>query len=448
MTNTSSILLAAGRRAATYAAKEAAKYAAQQVYKEAVKTGKSYISGTVKKVFRPRPATATKPKTKTTTYKVKPSRYTKKRKLAKLVGTTKNKNIYNRKYKSVRRNNTGPLQLQSRIQSGDSLPNMTFARLQWRGSAGLNMAVGRGANPGSTQVNSRSFCLNELSSTGPCLESVVTFNHGPTYMPLWQSLYKEYMVLGTKFTVKINPMIQSENIATKAQTGNPNFDVVVPTNAQPGYWYIRVNYKRNTPLDEIGYPIAPGAASSIDIKSENYWASLREFLSDPTVSYKKDRTVVRNKLHQHHTGDLGTSALGHVSTNTTSSFSTEIESSNRPITLSVKFSAKKDFKDKNIINNFPWTEWNTNLADPYRFHVRFGYIGFNANGTVAYHIPVDRQTTKFCEVDIQYFVGLREPNIGPHDKNIDPDARMAMQELDLLDEELDLEEEPDLEEDE
>lgn len=432
---TQSLIYQTGKRAVAYAAKEAAKYAAQQVYKEAVRTGKNYISGTVKRAFRPRTTTATtyKPRYKPT-YRaaVKPSRrtYTKKRKLVKLVGTSKNKNIYNRKYKPVRRHNTGPLQLQSRLQSGDSLPNMTFARLKWRGSGGLSFATNS-----AQDVGRRSFCLNELSANGPALATHSGLDHGPTYLPLWEKLYEEYMVFGSKFTVKISPMVQSTLIAAKTQTGGTAF-YSVPANAQPGYWYIRVYYKRNTPSDEIGYPIQPGTSTTIDDKLEDYWPSLREFLSDPTVTYKKDRTVVRNKLHQHHTGDLGSTTSGNIPTNSTSSFSTEIESHNKPVTLSIKFSAKKDFKDKNIMQNFPWMDFNSSLADPYRFHVRYGYIGFNSNGNVAYHIPVDRQVSKFCETEIEYFVGLRNPLIGPHTETMPASNRMAMDEpMEIPDEE-------------
>lgn len=348
-------------------------------------------------------------------------------KLKRLVGTTKNKNVYNKKFKSVRRHNTGPLQLQQRIQSGDSLPQMTFARLQWRGSCGLPFAVGYDPSPSATSINTRSFILNELNENGPCLGTVANFTHGPTYLPLWRSLYKEYLVLGSKFTVKINPLIQSKSIAAKG-TSSTTINNIVPDGAQPGYWYARVTYVRNpggADPKRIGSPIEPGSGSLNDLKTENLWSSLRDFLTDPTVTYKKDRTVVRNKLHQHHAGDLSTQTNGVLNTKSTTSFTTEIESSNKPVTLTLKFSAKKDFKDKNILRNFPFMEWDESLANNYRYSIRFGYIGFDTTGLIKYHIPVDRQVEKFCEIDISYFVALRDPMINPNNSTLPPASRMA-----------------------
>lgn len=341
-----------------------------------------------------------------------------------LVGKTRT-NIYNKYSKRMRRGNKGKLSLQQRLQSGMSLPNTTFAKLHWRGSSMMGFhTCTPGVVPSDATrrfVDTRSFCLNDLSSP-PSFAGSPEFQHHVTYSRMWNQLYKEYQVFGAKAKFRLTaPLLPKYLSATKNAVDNSN-DSTVPFNAQPGYWYVRAYYTRRSNdtgvPDSVGHPITRGT-TALDDKTEEYWGSLREFLTDPTVTYIKDKTNIRSKIHVHSSakitgqeGDTSSVDFGDKVTST----SYEIETSTKPVTLSVNFSAKKHFEDKNPMTNGPWKDWDNPLAQNDQFNVRLGYIGFDETGSVAYHVPVDRSQSRFVEVDISYFVGFRHPLITPHDE--------------------------------
>lgn len=353
-----------------------------------------------------------------------------------LVGTTRN-NVYTKTSKRMRRGNKGKLSLQQRLQSGMSLPNTTFAKLHWRGSQLIYFVTARKDQPPTSGpvsfVNTRSFCLNDLSSP-PSFDGSPEFLHHVNYSRMWEQLYREYQVFGAKARFKLNPALLPTGLSTAQRVSNDSTVAYVPENAQPGYWYVRAYYTRrgsrhNSNPDTVGHPIARFTSSQLDDKSEEYWGSLREFLSDPTVTYVKDKTNIRTKIHVHSSSKINGNQppveLVPLSEKTTST-SYEIETSTKPVTLTVNFSAKKHFEDKNPMTNGPWRDWDTQLDLDEQFNVRIGYIGFDATGSVAYHCPVDRTLGRFVEVDISYFVGFRDPLISPHDEPAFPDGRMAL----------------------
>lgn len=364
--------------------------------------------------------------------------YNKTKKLNKLVGKTPKRSIYTRKTKTMRRFNTAKLSLQSRLQNGGALPNTTFARLFWRGSCNMLLATNHKTNvtpiPANVvSVEQRTLCLNDLSSSP---SYAFHLQHPVTYSAMWQTLYKRYQVLGSKVKLKINPSFypnyMSGNSRDKVVTpaGYAGLDTGIPNNAQPGYWYIRAHYHRSSDgsnFDPVGHPITKKPSVS-DPMTEEHWDNLRDFLSDPTVTFKKDMTNIRTKLHLTGTQNLlNNTAMEAV--NNTSSTTYEIETTTKPIYLSCGFSAKKHFQDKNPLRNQPFLAWNENLAEDYRFQVRFGYIGFDSSGKIAYHIPIDRNLSRFVEIEINYFVALREPRITPH-QEISPLALRAAMTLD------------------
>lgn len=355
----------------------------------------------------------------------------KQRKLNKLVGKpVPKKSVYERKRKTMRRYNSGKLSLQQRLQNGGALPNTTFARLFWRGSRAIAfgcIAPGAPVGTSSAQVRIRTMCLNDISQSPNYAASL---NQPITYAPMWKSLYNKFLVLGAKLKVKINPTYYPERFATTTNTDSTS-DSKVPRDAQPGYWYIRAYYKRNKDGEgEVGHPIKPSADGE-DPHQENWWPNLREFLSDPTVTYVKDVTNVKTKMHVHHTANILDNASGPISNPPTTNFSYEIETSTKPVYLTCNFSAKKHFQDKNTLTDRDFISWDESLAIDQRFEVRFGYIGFNSVGNVAYHIPIDRNTNRMCEMEVQYFVALREPKITPHDDTIPASsARIAYEEPD------------------
>lgn len=357
------------------------------------------------------------------------------KKLNRLVGKpAPRKSIYNRRTKTMRQYNSGKLSLQQRLQNGGALPNTTFARMFWRGSCGTDFAC---RNPllatGDSQiVNNRTLCLNDIS-VSPVYTYIPNMQHSVTYSPLWRTLYEKYMVLGAKCKIKINTQYYPAGLADMAIADTVNFTerYNVPPDAQVGYWYVRAYYNRATipggDPTPVGQPIVRGSSAD-DPKTEDFWPNLREFLSDPTVTFKKDTTNIRTKLHIHsdanvyNTLDDPTSNKQKIAPSTGTSY--EIETATKPVYLTCNFSAKKHFQDKNPLRNRPFNEWDTTLNPIHRFQIRYGYIGFNSTGTVAYHIPIDRNPSRMVELEIQYFVALRDPKITPHDKDIpvDPEA--------------------------
>lgn len=390
--------------------------------------------------------------------KVRKVRKTKK--INRLVGkSAPRKSIYSRRTKTMRQYNSGKLSLQQRLQNGGALPNTTFARMFWRGSCGTEFTT---KNPLATvgdsgPVNSRTLCLNDISSS-PVYSNVTQMKHGVTYAPLWKTLYERYLVLGATCKIKINtqyyPSLLSNMATGSTDPETHNHKYSVPANAQPGYWYVRAYYKRSAVAGgdptPVGHPIVQGSSSD-DPKTEDLWPNLREFLSDPTVTFKKDTTNIRTKLHIHSAANLYNATDGNptgyapVAPSTGTSY--EIETATKPVYLSCNFSAKKHFQDKNPLRNQPFNEWDTNLSTDYRFQIRFGYIGFSSDGDVAYHIPIDRNFRRMVEFEIQYFVALRDPRINPHDPIIpvDPEALRKLDEDVVMFNEL--EPEPDGEDD-
>lgn len=428
-------------------------------------TAKSAPQVTYNKVFVPRTySRRTYPRTfrrTYTAYKKKFTRpvqrkYRKKAKLNKLVGKpVGRKSIYNKRAKKMRTYNTGKLSLQSRFQNGGSLPNTTFARLFWRGSQTCNFSnlkFNATAGTASQDVQSRTYCLNDISLS-PSYSNLAVMKHTVTYAPIWKSLYKQYIILGATAKFKINPSFYPTSYSTSGlPPGASQQAPQVPRNAQPGYWYVRAYYKRSTPYlsDDgavVGHPISPSPNSTVaDPKTEILWPTLREFLSDPTVTYKKDKTNVRSKLHVHTAGDIYANSPSAMPSGPSTGVSYEIETATRPVYLKVNFSAKKHFQDKNILRNGSWIDWDENLPESERFQVRFGYIGFANNGTTSYHVPIDRNMDRFVETEIQYFVGLRDPLVNPHSEQLSniSMAREAIEQLpDTFDEELESEYDPD-----
>lgn len=346
----------------------------------------------------------------------------KKRKINKLVGPPAK--TYNVKSKRMRRNNKGTLSLQDRLQSGKSLPNVTFARLFWRGSGNVAFqGVGKEAINRPNGLNDLYYTLNDITNS-PSWSYQTNLNHGVTYAPLWQSLYREYMVYGAKINFKISPTILSDFKSNLPNpTPNTGTDSSVPANAQPGYWYVRAYYHRN-PTVTTPEPVGDfmDRSPSNDLGRENHWPNLRSFLSDPTVTYKKDTTVVRTQLQIQAPYGLttsgGTNIQGTIPTIPSATTTTVIESSTKPVTLSVNYSAKKHHSVMNPAQDLNWNNFATSPNEISSFSVRIGYIGFHNDGTVAYHSPIDRNFKRFVETEVQYFVSFRGPKIDPHDSAI------------------------------
>lgn len=199
-----------------------------------------------------------------------------------------------------------------------------------------------------------------------------------------------------------------------------------PRNATPGYWYIRANYKRGQ--EYVGAPIQLGT----DDYLEQNWSRLRDFLSDPTVSWKKDLTVIKQKTVTNSTGNLATA---NANLETTTNVMYELESVQKPVYLSANFSYRKHFQDKNPMKNgvFKRTDEQSAVWDLENgFRVRMGYIGFDATGYVTYHIPLDRDLMRYVEVDLKWAVTLRDPIMGPDGESQEMAMRMLKEQAEAM----------------
>jgi len=339
-----------------------------------------------------------------------------------------NRNIFNRKFKKMRRYNRAPLMLYKRLVTGQPLPESTFAKLHWRGSGNLTFVVNTAAPsaPGNIPFQ-RSLVLNDIrgspmmgsfAPTSPWLEPF-------RYFALWKLLYRDYLVLGAKIRVSIKQTSWPIRIAGPEPDTSNFLENSVPLNAQPGYYYIRCYYFRASPVigggarDSVGHPIDTSAQS----KSEQYWSCLSEFLQDTTVTWKKDPITIRRKLAFSTPAVIQNNSEGEFAMYPTSAVNYEVECSSKPIVLTAGFSAKKHWEDTNILRNGPWRNLMSGAAlpDVDQFRVRFGYIGFDASGQVSYHIPLDRQPERFAEIDVKYAVAWRTPLMdaeGPITENI------------------------------
>jgi len=349
----------------------------------------------------------------------------------------KGKSIFKRKFKKMRKYNRAKLHLQNRLQLGENLPYTSFCKAYYRGSSVLDFGTNAPMPAAALPIPvGRSFCLNDIS-TSPWLGSTVgsyagaAMNTSIRWNSMWQTLYEQYLVLGAKMNLTIKPCAYPNALAPPLPESG-GIQHQVPFGAQPGYYYIRAYYKRAPYLtaDDVGHPIGVVQDSSggpgDDDMAEDYWPTLKDFLSDPTVTWKKDPTVVRQQTRFVTPATIDITTGTNVLLTPTSQVEYSIESSNKPINLSVTFSAKKHFEEQNIMRNGTWATWDTSLADSRQFRVRFGYIGFNGGGTTDYHIPLDRNFFRFCEVDIRYFVALRNPRIGPSTEFVPPTADAFM----------------------
>eukprot|EP00388_Colpodella_angusta_P012180 GDKJ01030948.1.p1 GENE.GDKJ01030948.1~~GDKJ01030948.1.p1 ORF type:complete len:266 (+),score=-0.42 GDKJ01030948.1:40-798(+) len=177
------------------------------------------------------------------------------------------------------------------------------------------------------------------------------------------------------------------------------------------------------------------------VGTERLWSDLQEFLSDPTVNWVKDTTIVKAKLLATRTdpdSSIEISPLdpltrqARVSPNTALTY--EIESSRKAIYLRQRFSYAKHFGDKNYMKNATFfdlgtpgdTGTMTGPNDVQSFKIRTGYIAFDNVNKTSIHVPIDRIPDRHVEYTLQQNVRLRDPAFGPRGSNEEQLAKMAM----------------------
>lgn len=366
-------------------------------------------------------------------------------KARRMTGRVFSTNMYRRRFKRMRRFNQGKLALQSRLQGGATLPWQTYARFVWRASCETSTCA---ANPYQTQVADpladRTFILNQLHKR-VALAAQEGLQVTPTWWNVMSSLYEKYLVLGCKFDVTITPTTFPKRLIHSSwddvnPTNTPTARVL-PLNVKSGYWYLRVRYIRasgptGTELESVGHPIdftarppqaGSGSALDVDNKTEQLWPSLREFLADPTVTWKKDTTFVRRKIQVHTQMPIdpqNNSGVGLDFPGLDNKVSYEIEANTRPVRLSVGFSARKHF-GVNPRREVPYTAFSgiDQLHPNQCFFVRVGYVAFDENDNVTYSVPLSRNDNVTMEYNMQYYCALREPRVGPYDQPMLPEGQ-------------------------
>jgi hypothetical protein len=300
------------------------------------------------------------------------------------------RSIYNRRSKRMRPFNRGALSLQSKLMNGVSLPYQTAVSLYFRGTSAVLF------NNVPTSNASRTFCLNSIMYASR--STIPIFNYsGWRYLDMWKMLYRKYCIIGSRITATIH----RSNSTNSAMSGL-NY-----TGEYPGYWYVRCFYYRDFDTTQaVGHPITP-----LTPQSEALWENRRDFIADPTVTFVQETRPRTNKV-----GYLGGPTTTTSSNPLLPSLNTyvEMEYNTKTIRLSANFSLRKHFATNNPLRDMPFLLWNDDfLNSSQAFYVQFGFIAFDAAGTVSAHTPFDRQPQRNLTIDIRTKAVLREPLIGP-----------------------------------
>lgn len=363
-------------------------------------------------------------------------RYRRKLRSRKGAGVPRIRNPYGRRFKRIRKYNKAKLSLQSRLQSGQSLPYQTAARFYWKGSGTINFTstVDNGNNPGSVALGNMDqvFWLNDVNYQMDPLNMGVRYNNFKgdfSYKPVWSAFYAESLVMGSKIKLRISRPVYPSFTAKMYFPNDGNTvppvgirdDMRVPSNAMHGFWYIRVRYQRATdetlprPSDFVGH--------ATNVSDNTLWSNMRDFQSDASVSWKRDRLPRATKMG-FLKGASNITTNGNLFSGNTDATATfqpyyEVSLSNAPVTWTFSYSLRKHLMDKNAIRNATWSGLRTDGGTPapvpekQLFLLKMGYIAFDATGTTCFCTPIDRIADRTVEAEIQYYVLLREPRITP-----------------------------------
>lgn len=336
----------------------------------------------------------------------------------------KRKSVYSpyRKVKKARRFNRGKLRLHSAFCSGASLPKETSTRVYWRGSAVIQFG---NAGTSTDERYDQTFCLSRLNGPQINYGTIPNGMKGKVaYADSWIGLYESGLVTGSKIKMIIrNPLYPSNLTNVRASTDTETAKAI-PADLMYGFWYVRYYYSRYQPNTLTGNPsLIVGEPITGDMTG--LWSNMRDFMSDSTVTWVRDKLPRAMKMHYTRpNSDHNVNAHNQLfpMQGDGCAVTYEMEYSTRPVTLIASFSRKKHFQQPVNESNFePIHELgNTGLyTAPTRvapqMYVYFGYIGFNAAGDRVCTRPADRIETKQIEVQYMARIRLRDPKIEPFD---------------------------------
>lgn len=350
----------------------------------------------------------------------------------------KARSIYNKRRKGQRLYNVGKFNLMKNISSGGRLPFETTCVMFYRHQQEQTFR--------NTALENKNRTLNmntiryPLANTSDMAGGVELNKY--QWIGMLRQMYQEYCITGAKVLIEIKPIVWNYFLITSQKTvgvdpENIEQDYTVPANITFGYWYVRVFYRKKNGALQIdqdmnvgGFMNTPNTPTMAGVGTERIWRTRRDFLSDPTVSYVRDRTTKREKIHQSVNnpsligagiGGNGTSSAfgASASTQGTERIEYEMERDTRTITLKQYFSYRKHIGDKNWRNNITWYPIGTGEVDasgpsfPDNFQCRIGYIGFTGDGSSSYHVPIDRNNKRDVTWNMTCRIRLRKPRLGP-----------------------------------
>lgn len=298
------------------------------------------------------------------------------------------------------------MDLTKKMVMGESLPYIGFGRARY---AGVHMWYPYTAD--STNYDPSTFQINAI--VGAEVSSPGKINYGGLY----NVLYDQYLVLGAKFVVNLQPcpvshvptgtVLESQSV-TGPKPGNHPFS---------GYWYMRFYYpglnNASMATDSIGVPINLAASDSASADLPVRWKREIDFLQDKSVIYTKDMRSWYSAYHEQH--------ITNATTYTNLNRELGVWVKARGPTLKFKFSAKKQYRQQNILaghfgtdtsdENPFWADWASVPSVP--FLLRFGYVAFDyssngaASQTLTFFPPLLQAYR--CQVSIDYYLAMRMP---------------------------------------
>lgn len=329
-------------------------------------------------------------------------RFTKRKSFRRRIPST-----FRRRQKKPRRNMRGSMMnLGRKMVVGQSLPFIGFGRCRYSGVYQFPMT---GTN--TNLCNTSTWQVNQVG--GSFMSGVGEFN----YSSIYKLLYKEYLVLGTKIKINLQPSL-IRTLTSSTQKLNDQGSGEPGTTIWPGYWYLRVYYPGlsaiTDPDSRMGVPISMTVPDNSNSDLAARWKREIDFLNDRSVIYTRDMRSWYYGLHE--------SAVGTTFNSLSRELGVHVKA--RGPSLIYKFSAKKMYRQKNLLaGHFARTDANFNAANPFwaewnqsplvPVFIRFGYVRFDysVNGpesqTLHWVPPVLNDYR--AQVEIDYALALRVP---------------------------------------
>lgn len=284
--------------------------------------------------------------------------------------------MYKRR-RNMRKFNKGAMNLLRNMSNGDTLPSTTFARLSYQSGPDL---IDFSTSP--TPI----FLMNAIIPK----QSPSVLDAGVRYQGVWSLLYAKHAVLGSKLNIKLDPSMLPRNTTFSAANQQQL--------SQRGYYYLRVYVPGSTftpPRPDIGYPMDSGTQDGVLMQT--IWQTEDDFLGDRTVTYKRDPMTVRK--YQDVTFNTSTN-LPTVNT------AVRVESNNKPVSLTYKFSYKKLFQIRDVMQKINYVNWDAEAVT--QCMVRIGYVSFSS-GTGGPVFSNQWQTFYNMRLNHSSYVTLRDP---------------------------------------